>query len=562
MKKILTILIISLLTLNLSSQTVKKEYYDYRQTQLMAQFQVNSVGEKHGWFKGYDKQGVLIAEYNFKNNLWEGLNKEYSTLSGSRQLTKSETYKAGVLNGPAIYYMDGNVVERKGNYINGEKDGKWYRIYSYSYDDIKRFHEIDGKLKDFVSSENIYSMGKVVNPESGEVREYFYPSKILRSILNYKESLKFGKNIWYYPTGAIETEELFEEKGHLVYSKTYYINGNLKESRTFVNNEEVYEGYNKDGTPTRAMENIQLKKQEEIKAKEDAIKAKIKVEKINRADSLLYKGYFDEAIKLYKEVNVNTSELEKFESFSNEYGTEKISFESFERQYNAMKMDLMSKNQYGYCKWIYSDLEAYYLKGLNRANEIMLAGYYDEAIIAYTRTGVSTEILKKFDENYQSYKKQKTTIYELQNEYNCCIRPYFKQLEFQRNYCDNVLKKEKGEIEDIGSFNDNIKKYFNSLDTILTLTKPSILVDANGKAIMKTTYPNGKDVYLKTKLVLDQYAKDYVFSKEPVEKEGFELKMKNLIELLSKIPESEWKDLNKQLKKVDDPEQIKAILKI
>ena len=36
----------------------------------------------------------------------------------------------------------------------------------------------------------------------------------------------------------------------------------------------------------------------------------------------------------------------------------------------------------------------------------------------------------------------------------------------------------------------------------------------------------------------------------------------NTIEKLNLLPENEWKDLNKQLKKVDDPEQIKAILKI
>ena len=34
------------------------------------------------------------------------------------------------------------------------------------------------------------------------------------------------------------------------------------------------------------------------------------------------------------------------------------------------------------------------------------------------------------------------------------------------------------------------------------------------------------------------------------------------INILNKKPESEWKELNKQIKKVDDPEQIRTILKI
>ncbi len=501
MKKIITIIIISLLTLSMYSQTVKKEYYDYRQTQIMAQYQVNSVGEKHGWFKGYDKQGVLIAEYNFKNNLWEGLNKEYSTWSGSRQLTKSETYKAGVLNGPAIYYMEGTVVEGKGNYINGEKDGKWYRIYSYSYDDIKRFHEIDGKLKDFVSSEDIYSMGKVVNPENGEVKEYFYPSKKLRSIVNYKESYKFGKNIWYYPTGAIETEELFEEKGHLVYSKTYYINGNLKESRTLVNNVEVFEAYYKDGSPTRATENILLEKQ---KYEAQVVK----------------KQKYDEALIEFKNKNYS-----KAYDLYKEAGSKK---EADAMWYLNSAKDYFEKLEYN--------------STLFQIGKAILENpaIEKESIIIEFKEEVYTKYLPELNDVF--IKLAKTYDVDLMYKWLVSIKPVLKDVDYLRY--EKLTNDTKLRFDHLITLDNEVDTFFANF--------------------------NKMDVYSKNKLELISKSKkiivDYinVFRLEK-EYEVAIIKGKKVVDSISIIlgyDEDKCKQLKKELKDIDNPEQIKAILKI
>lgn len=100
MVKYLILLIFSSLSISVFSQKVVKEFYDpWTKTKLMAEYQVNTSGEKHGWFKGYDQQGVLILENNYKNNLYNGLNKEFTTVYGKRVIASEKNYLNGLLHG-------------------------------------------------------------------------------------------------------------------------------------------------------------------------------------------------------------------------------------------------------------------------------------------------------------------------------------------------------------------------------------------------------------------------------------------------------------------------------
>ena len=502
MKKLCTVLLISLWTLQVYSQTVKTEYYDpYSKTLIMAKYQVNSVGEKHGWFKGYDKQGVLITEYNFKNNLMDGLNKEYATYTGSRTLEKSETYKNGELDGPAVYYMNGTIIEGKGNYVNGKKDGKWYRIYSYSYDDIKRFHEIDGKLKDFVSSEEIYSMGKIVNPESGEVKEYFYPSKKLRSILNYKESFKFGKCIWYYPTGAIETEEMYGEKGRLIYSKTFYVNGNLKEYSGTKDGVEHFEQYSKDGSQTRTMEKM-------TRVRENLINEKL----------FLQKG--DSCFSINKLTEAKDYYLKAKESYTQAGKTDY-------RYLNPSPLGDQKK------KIIESIDEGKYHEALNKSKLLKTEGDNSFYNIVYSN------YIKWLDTNFdtwaQSYDAKTMNAWLPSMKADLTSNDYQK-FETQTKETEDSYKK----IQDLDG---KMKVAFESLGV--------------------TTYGKFKlAVIEKAKSVIEKYSEEYALE---LTFDGMMQKGQKVIDAINKVinyTDDESKEFSKQLKNIDDLEQIKTILKI
>jgi len=186
----------------------------------MAEYQVNSVGEKHGWFKGYDQQGILVYEYNYKNNLWDGVNKEYSTYTGSRTLSQSETYKAGVLNGPAIYYAGdgsykGRFVKAQGSHKDGERDGDWVLMESFdSYgwsDDIK-------KAAQYTKGTFRYIDGEIVYPD-GEFKAYYYPSEKTYFIGSYLNGKMVGDHIQYNPDGTIKTQQHFDTAEEIALKK-------------------------------------------------------------------------------------------------------------------------------------------------------------------------------------------------------------------------------------------------------------------------------------------------------------------------------------------------------
>lgn len=78
---------------------------------------------------------------------------------------------------------------------------------------------------------------------------------------------------------------------------------------------------------------------------------------------------------------------------------------------------------------------------------------------------------------------------------------------------------------------------------------------------MKDTYPKGKFLVLKSKLVIYKYNMEYLLEQDMTKRIMLGKKLVAAIKTFNQLPEAEWKGLNKQLKKVDDVEQIKAILK-
>ena len=173
----------------------------------MAEYQVNAVGEKHGWFKGYNQEGVIVYEYNYKNNLQDGLNKEYSVYGG-RKLAQTETYKAGVLHGPAVYYFDGTGIREKGSYKEGEYHGEWLVIKMLAIDRSAYSDEIK-KGTQYLKETYYYDKGKRVYPD-GEIKAYYHPSNTLYSVERYFNGKPTGDHVWYNPDGTVSRQHHFD----------------------------------------------------------------------------------------------------------------------------------------------------------------------------------------------------------------------------------------------------------------------------------------------------------------------------------------------------------------
>lgn len=499
MKNLFTVLLISLCTLQVFSQTVKTEYYNpYSKAQVLAKYQVNSAGEKHGWFKGYDKQGVLVYEYHYKNNLFSGVNKEYSTYSGSRTLVHTETYKEGGLSGAAIYYANGGKrVMSKGSYLKNEKHGVWY--YENPFDSYG-FSEEDKKGAKYLKFEKVYDNGKEIHPD-GDAKTHYAPSGQLCSLTKYLGGIKNGEWTYYFPNGELSGTEIYGDDGKLIMAKYFHHNRQLKLYKDWRNNTYIYEGYDENGKPDH--ETLRQQKLKTAKAEFEKKNFSVAAEIYTAANakddariaSNLAKG------KTYLEQKDYKASI-KFIAYENNRGTNPIIQELYNTSYPLFISEFDSvMNDHKSILWS---------EAMEKEVEEMKSYLKPEDFTKYEEMTVETKKIFKQHSELES-----------------------KALLLHKNYLkDNIVQKE------------------------------TMLVDSNGKPITKDSYLRGKNLYLKSEILIEQYRMAFFTEKDNQKRILRGKEFISLIESYNKIPESEWKGLNKQLKKVDDPEQIKTILKI
>jgi hypothetical protein len=121
------------------SQTIKKTYYDYKNTKVFEVFQVNNKSIKHGYYKKYFEDGALWIEGNYSNGLVNGVWKEYDSRPNHKLASTSE-YKENALNGTTKMWS-GKDPSWKETYISD--------IYTYENNviiEVKEFDE-NGKPK-------------------------------------------------------------------------------------------------------------------------------------------------------------------------------------------------------------------------------------------------------------------------------------------------------------------------------------------------------------------------------------------------------------------------------
>lgn len=507
------------------SQT-KKEYYDpVTKTKLMAEYQLNSSGEKDGWFKGYDQQGVLVYEYNFKNNLFHGVNTEYSTYSGKRELAKVETYENGVLQGRSKYYGQGGLVIGEGNFVQGKKNGKWFEVEAYaSYDlsaaELKGFEYIAFPEIEWRNGERV----KEGIPD-GQYTYFFYPTKKPRSVLNFKNSKMVGVNTWYYPNGNIESKTEYAENGTLLYSLTLYPNGKTKEYTGIRDGIEVFEQYDENGEPTREMDSWSRNKE------------KILMERnyLQLGDSAVLAGNSEIAILNYQKAGEAAYDM---------YGNPNP--EGYEKK-KALEKIAKAKMTWSETGSLDKSLDELWNLSIGKFSDVKHAVEFT----AFLESKISEQLL----ESAKADPKLALKIISMP-KYGSFITPSVKgQVEVRIK----EMVDQSNQLRDLAESMRVKKELFESKFMIIKNTGG---YDAMGKPVITKSYPYGEMVYSKVLLIVDSL--EASFKTAP----SFELSVhqaNTVIEVYEKMlsfSDDELKSISKELKKVNDIKAIRGALKL
>lgn len=507
------------------SQT-KKEYWDpLTKTQLMAEYQMNSTGEKDGWFKGYDKQGILIYEYNYQKNLFHGLNIEYTTYSGKREIAKSENYNNGILHGRAKYYGQGGLLLGEGDFVQGKKNGKWFEVESYSnYDllpgEIKGFEYIAFPGIEWKDGER--AKQAVVD---GQYTYFFYPTKKVRSVVNFKNSKMVGLNVWYHPSGSIESKAEYDNNGELLYSMAFYPNGKMKEYTGLKDGIDIFEQYDKNGQPTREMESWKRNKEKILKERKF----------LQLGDSLLIAGNINLAVGNYQKAGEATYDM---------YGNPNP------EGYKKKKV----LDQIIQCKRIWNEtqkIEKALYEIWSLSVDDFIGFNHEGEFTAFIESSISSILLESAQLDPETTLKiisapkySKLITSETKNNLLADINRLADQAKQAKDLSELILLK-KSQFESKFMTVKNTGGY-----------------DAMGNPLTLKSYPYGEALYSKVFLLIDPCYSGFKSAS------SFELKIQKaneIIEIYEKIlvyPADELKSLNKELKKTNDIQVIRSILKV
>ncbi|MFH1119203.1 MAG: toxin-antitoxin system YwqK family antitoxin [Bacteroidota bacterium] len=182
----------------------------FAETGLLSKLETFSMGKKNGIFLEISKQGYLVSEKYFINDLPEGPHKVYGQ-GGFQVLEKN--YKDGKFHGVQItYYENSKKKSEESYYSDGVKDGpsKWYNsdgmlIAEYKY--VKGM--LQGEQKSFYSGNKIRTSETYRdNLNDGPSIEYFENGNVKISG-QYKAGLQDGKWIEYDEQGVIVKTTLY-----------------------------------------------------------------------------------------------------------------------------------------------------------------------------------------------------------------------------------------------------------------------------------------------------------------------------------------------------------------
>jgi len=202
---------------------------------------VDSEGNRQGYWKVFDVNGLLKFEGEFHDNQPIGTFKYY--YENGKVKAVSEMYDHGTRSRTKVYHKNGRLLA-EGNYLNKKKDSIW--SYYSDYDGILLSNEnyVDGALDGVVI--NFYSNGRIAEElpyksglKQGEWKRYFTDGK-LKLKANYVDDKLEGLMLIYYQKGFPEVSGMYKnnfKEGMWMYydaegmisKKERYVRGNLKE---------------------------------------------------------------------------------------------------------------------------------------------------------------------------------------------------------------------------------------------------------------------------------------------------------------------------------------------
>ncbi len=209
----------------------------------------DNENNRHGLWKTFYPNGMIKEEFSYRHGKLDGYYKQYDrdgNLESIRKYIEDELIKdSDELVEYEIrrdYYPDMRV-KIEGSYRDGVADG------------VRKEFNPDGTLRIVY----IIDMGRLIGSgildeqgkKQGFWKEYFKEGG-MKSEGNYKDGVRTGEWIFYFPTGRIEQKGFFNEKGREHGKWTwYYADGTLRREESCTNglkNGEMVE-YNEQGKP-------------------------------------------------------------------------------------------------------------------------------------------------------------------------------------------------------------------------------------------------------------------------------------------------------------------------
>jgi antitoxin component YwqK of YwqJK toxin-antitoxin module len=154
------------------------------------------MGKKNGRWLSYYKNGKILQEQNYKNDVLEGPYKEYFD-NGKPNIEYN--FVKGLHDGKAKFYYPSGQLSIDGNYTRDFKEGTW----NYFGENGAMDWQVVYKKSDIVKSKRYNGL-----------EDEFYPSKIPKSKIMYKNGSKNGPFTDYYDAGQVKYEKVAAKDGY------------------------------------------------------------------------------------------------------------------------------------------------------------------------------------------------------------------------------------------------------------------------------------------------------------------------------------------------------------
>jgi len=165
---------------------------------------------KKGKYVNNDREGIWETRYENGNLLLSGAYKngkeegDWFNYWEDGKLKNKSSFKQGRLHGKWYSYLPNGVLSLTGTYKNGLKTGEWQEFYSNGRKKEITNYKIK-KIKNYSNDVVILGMKQITSVPHGKFEAYSHLDFQLKGKGTYKNGLKHGTWIDFYPGGEIPT---------------------------------------------------------------------------------------------------------------------------------------------------------------------------------------------------------------------------------------------------------------------------------------------------------------------------------------------------------------------